>query len=354
MQITEITDKKRWNDFLLQLRPNTFLQSYEWGQVQEEDGEKVRYLGLFEAGEQIGAALLVTVNARRGKFLLCPHGPLFQTEEQFHQHLPAFVEHCRAIRKEDGAAALRIAPLVETSRAADDFRKLKFRDAPLHIHAELTWVLDITPAEEELLSGMRKTTRQAVRKAEQEGVSVEITADPQAVERFWPLYETTKTRHQFVPFSKDFLLRQATEFAHDNRMYFAFAKYQGKDVVGALFVQFGDTVFYHHGASHKLPSSVPAAQLLHFASIKEAKRRGATRYNFWGIAPSVAPPKAGAMDGKPKIQPDPKHPFAGITTFKTGFGGYAIDYMHAQDLPLSPMYWKLWAVEMYRKSRRGF
>ncbi len=339
MQIQEIKDKQTWNSFVLGFTPNTFLQAWEWGQLQEADGEKVLRLGIFDGERQIGAAQWILIHAKRGNFFLCPHGPLFATEQETLKALPDLVNYMRTIAQQEQAVAVRIAPLIPTSQIATrTFQDLKFRPAPLHIHAELTWVLDIQPTEEQLLQEMRKTTRHAIRKAEKEGVTIDIQPSLDALDRFWPLYEQTRSRHEFVPFSKDFLKKQIEAFLPSNGVFLIFAKYQGNDVAGAILMHFGDTVFYHHGASTKLPSSVPAAQLLQWGAIREAKQRGAKRYNFWGIAP----------------EDQPNHPFAGITIFKKGFGGYSIDYIHAQDLALSPKYWKLWLIEMYRKYRRGF
>ncbi len=337
MHIQEINDKNIWNDFLLALTPNTFLQSWEWKQVQEQDGEDVHTLGFYEQENLVAVALLITVHAKRGVHYLCPHGPIVSDAKRMDNVLQQLVSYCRT--KSDGAVALRIAPLVEhTSENQQLFSNLGFKLSPMHVHAELTWVLDISISEEELLASMRKTTRHAIAKAKKEHVRVDISSDISSLERFWPLYEQTKNRHGFVPFQKDFIASQATILGASNRMFFAIAKYNGEDVAAAMLFQFGTTVFYYHGASKKLPSSIPAAQLLQWEAIREAKKRGAVRYNFWGIAP----------------EDEPKHPFAGITIFKKGFGGYAIDYLHAQDLPLSWKYWKLWAVEMFRKKQRGF
>lgn len=334
MHVREISDSRAWNQFVLSLNPNTFLQSWEWGQVQQRTGEKVRYLGIFDGEVQIGAALIITVNARRGRFLLIPHGPLIDPRVLPRDVLITIVSFCRSIALQDNAVALRIAPLLETTPEHQKlFSDLGFRPAPIHIHAELTWVLDISKSEEALLAGMRKTTRHAVKKAQKEGVRVEIISNPSGLNRFWPLYEATKNRHGFVPFSKTFLQAQA-----DVGGYFAIARHGNQDVAGAFLVHFGNTVFYYHGASLKLSSAIPAAQLLQWESIREAKRRGAFQYNFWGIA----------------RDDEPNHPFAGITVFKKGFGGYAIDYLHAQDLPLSLGYWKLWLVDSLRKWWRGF
>ena len=186
---------------------------------------------------------------------------------------------------------------------------------------------------------MRKTTRHAINKAIKAGVTTEIITDPaEALERFWPLYEETRGRHGFVLWPKTSIEAQLKLLSETNSIFAVIARHDNKDVAAAILPHFSDTVFYYHGASTKLPSSIPAAQLLQWAAIQEAQRRGAKQYNFWGIAPAN----------------EPQHPFAGITTFKTGFGGYEKDYLHAQDLPLSAGYWGLWLVDTYRKLKRGF
>lgn len=337
MTIREITTKEQWDAFVLPLKPNTFLQSWEWGQVQRRTGEKMWYLGLYDGDQEVGAALIIGVHARRGNYFLIPHGPIVSAE---HYLIPA-VQIIAGYMKNAGfsAVAMRIAPLALAAPEIESgFSQLGFRPAPLHIHAELTWVLNCSQPDEVLLAGMRKTTRHAIRRAAKEGVQVVILTGNSGFERFWPLYKTTTSRHGFTPFTRDFINAQVEEFSASGRLYIPIASHQGKDVAAAIMIHYGDTMFYYHGASLKVDGHVPAAHLLHWHSIQEAKRRGATRYNFWGIA----------RDEKKN------HPFAGITVFKKGFGGYAINYLHAQDLPLSPKYWFLWAVEKLRKIKRGF
>lgn len=331
--IKEINDPKIWNDFLLKLNPNTFLQSWEWGQVQKADGEDVRYLGIFKNDKQIGACLLLTINARRGRHFLIPHGPVFPTEEQARKCLPEIIEFIRNTPEvaRSSPIALRISPLLESnSENVQTFRRLGFHSAPMHVHAELTWLLDINKSKEEILSGMRKTTRHAIKKAQQAGVELEIIRDSSAIDRFYPLYEQTRDRHDFVPYSKANITRQLELM----NFYAVLARHQNQDIAAGIFFQFGNTIFYYHGASNSRVSG--AGQLLQWASIQEAQRRGAARYNFWGISDQ------------------PKHPFSGITVFKKGFGGYPVNHIHAQDLPLSLGYWKLWVADTYRKFKRGF
>ncbi|MEX1997083.1 MAG: peptidoglycan bridge formation glycyltransferase FemA/FemB family protein [Candidatus Andersenbacteria bacterium] len=339
IEVKLIVSQTAWDAFVLRLLPNTFLQSWQWGQFQEQQGEIALYLGLYRGPEQIGAALVILVKARRGYHYIIPHGPLWLSPADVRGSIQVIATFLRAHATTTGAVGLRIAPLLLATPAHYGiFRELGFRAAPLHIHTELTWVLDINESLALLLKAMRKTTRQAIAKAAAAGVTTEIITDVIGINRFWPLYEQTRQRHKFVPFSQEFLRQQFTVFASTGNAYLVMARYRGRDIAGAILIQYGNTVFYHHGASVNLAASVSGAQFTQWQAIQEAQRRGATRYNFWGIAPAE--------------QPD--HPFTGITVFKKGFGGFALDYLHAQDLPLTRAYWKLWAVDHWRKYRRGF
>lgn len=351
--IEPIRDEPTWNTFVAACQPNTVLHSWEWGQVQKATGEGVRYLGYLSpnlaglpaglAGlpaDLAGVALVITVNARRGRHYLIPHGPLVKNQDHYEAALTEIISYLRSMAPHDGVIGLRISPLVpDTPSAQSLFRQLGFRASPLHVHAELTWVLDINAPAEQILAGMRKTTRHAIRKAEQAQVTCNIITDPQeALRRFWPLYQQTRRRHGFVLWPKATIQAQLAIFSRSQRIFSVVARHNSRDIAAAILPHFGNTVYYYHGASAKLSSAAPAAQLLQWAAILEARRRGATQYNFWGIAPTNKP----------------FHPFAGITTFKQGFGGRAINYLHAQDLPFSLGYWLLFTVDTYRKFRRGF
>ena len=69
----------------------------------------------------------------------------------------------------------------------------------------------------------------------------------------------------------------------------------------------------------------------------DVKAAGYERFNLWGIAPAG----------------QPNHRYAGVTTFKTGFGGEVIEYVPAHDLVLSKIgYFKDYVVESVRKKKR--
>lgn len=201
---------------------------------------------------------------------------------------------------------------------------------------------------------MRKTTRNLIRRAERDGVEVTASSDPVAdLETFINLHDETRKRHGFTPYSNAFFRAQVKHFAANDECTVYLAKHQGQILATSVHMHaFGETS-YHHGAS--VQSKVPASYLLQWRAIQDALKRGDHIYNFWGIAP-MGDRKSEVGDQETKNQ-QPKtknHPFAGVTLFKTGFGGTSLPLIHCRDLPLTPKYWLTYAFETMRKWKRGF
>lgn len=334
MKILEITDRNRWEDFLAGVEKKTFLQSWAWGEFQKAMGEKIWRAGVYEQRESVGVCLVIKVEAKRGSFLFVPHGPVFKCQmsnvkcQNYLKKISVFLKN---LAKEEDCSFIRISPILEdTEENRELFVKLGFREAPMHMHAELTWVLDISKSEEEILQEMRKTTRNLVRRGEREGVEV-FRGD---LDEFYPLFEETAKRQGFVRFSREYLQKEFDAFRSSAEVFLAM--YQGEILAGAFIVFYDDTAYYHHAAS--VHSKVPAAYSLIWEIIKEAKKRGMKWYNFWGVVK----------------EDDTKHPWWGLSLFKRGFGGREWALMHAQDLALSWRYWISWGIEKARKWKRRY
>ncbi len=336
-QIREINSFDEWESFCQKLNPNTFLESPNWGQMQNELGEKVVYFGAYEDGDLVGVALGITVSAKRGSFLFCPHGPIVESNKDKKEITRLLLKRVEEYARQANLAFVRVSPLELDSKETKDFySSLGYRPAPMHMHAETMWVLDIKPTEEDLLKGMRKTTRNLVRRAERDGVKIRISEETADLVTFEKLYEETADRENFVAFSAKYLKAEFNSFVKDHRVFFAFAEYNGDVIAGALITVYGNTGFYHQGASTRKWPKIPGAYLLQWEIIRELKKRGLERYNFWGIAPTD----------------DPKHPWAGLSLFKQGFGGYREDYLHAQDKALKLNYWLTFIIEEIRRRKR--
>jgi len=251
----------------------------------------------------------------------------------------AFGEEVKRVARESGGVFIRIRPqLISDEFSMNLFKKLGFKDAPMHLHAELTNQLDISKTEEELLAQMRKTTRYEIRKGISQNLTVEMSTDPELIEGFYQIQLETAKRQGFVPFPKNFLLEQFKVFAENDKAAL-FSAYHGKQLLAQAFIIFyGSEAAYHYGVSTEAGREYPGAYLIQWEAIKEAKKRGLKRYNFWGVAP----------------EENKEHRFYRISIFKRGFGGTDVQYLHAQDLPLNKTkYFLNYAVETFRKKSRN-
>jgi len=330
-----ITSKKVWEKFLLGQNPQTFLQTWDWGEVNELEGSKIFRLGFYKDKKLVGIALLIEERAKRGPHILIPAGPILDWKDK--KLVSCFTRSIREIAIKEGCWFVRVRPeLLSNTENLDLFRKLGFISAPMHLHAENTWILDISKPESELLSAMRKTTRYLVKKGEKSELKVEISGDSTLASTLFDLQKETAKRHKFVGFSEKLFKDEIEIFSKDNMAQVFLCK-DGDEVLAiAIIIFYGDTAYYHFSASVSGHNDLPFSYLLQWEVIKEAKKRGVKYYNFWGISPANSP----------------KHRFAGVTLFKTGFGGYRVDWLHAHDFAVSPLYYLTYAFESARRTVR--
>jgi len=335
--IEEVTNQQLWDSFIISQPAHTFLHSWEWGEFNKNLGDNIWRLGVYDNEDLQAVMLIILVHAKRGNFLFTPHGPILHQGHERQAVFISLIKKLKQIAQQEHVNFIRISPLLEdTPKNRELFEKFGFRPAPIHMHAEVTWTLNILPAPDTLLQNMRKTTRQLIRRAEREGVTTTFSTKKEDLEHFYNLYRDTVVKHSFVPFSYEYIQRQIEGFAKNNQIAVVLAWYQGKPQAGAIVVYYGNSAFYHHGASSLKYPKIPSSYAVQWAAIQEAKNRGKTFYNFWGIAPNGGQ----------------KHPWAGITLFKKGFGGFRADYVHAQDIPLSWKYWPNYLLETYRRWHR--
>jgi len=339
-RVSEIKDKNIWENFVGSCFERTFLHSWNWGEFNKLMGEKIWRFGISDGNKLVGAALIIKVKAKRGVFLFCPHGPLtkVQNSKMKFQLVRALLDKLKTVAKEERADFIRMAPIwYKTFENIEIFKKLKFRNAPIHIHPEVTWELDIRLPEEDLLKGMRKTTRYSINRAAKDGVEIFQSHELKDIELFNDLYQATVDRHRFVPFSFGYLKNEFKTFLNDNQVSLFFAKYQNETIASAMIIFWQGTAFYHQGASSQKYPRIPASYLLQWEAIKEAKKRGCQIYNFWGIAPPNS---------------KPNHRFMGVTLFKTGFGGAMKELVPTQDYPITLGYWINFIIESIRSKMR--
>lgn len=355
------TDPQAWETFV-QSRPYaSFLQSWTMGEVYRDIGQEPIRLEAIEDGAIVGVCQAIVVPARRGRHLMVQYGPQLRDANALEPILAALRDAASTQR----CTFIRMSPFW-LENGADENRlrsNAGVLSSPMHLLSEYTWYIPLKATdrwgssmeasaprtEEAILADMRKTTRNLVGRAQREGVIVAASQDPNAdLDLYFKLQEETFKRHHFVPYRESYIRAQVKHFAPLGQAIVYVARYQGEPVAASVHMTYGGITSYHHGASTHKYAKIPASYLLQWTAIREALERGDDIYNFWGIAPRKT------NEAGEDVIIDKNHPFAGVTTFKTGFGGHPLPLMHCVDIPLSGSYQVTRAFEFVRKWRRGF
>lgn len=307
-------------------------QSWAWGELQTRiPGRPAFYaVGVFDGAVLVGGALVIRQQMSRGKtWLWCPRGPLLPRVGAA-EVWDALVKAIKLLAKKHGDVFVRFEPGVPVEEAfVEAGRATENRYFPEH-----TLVLDLTLSEEDLLAQMTQKGRYNIKQAEKQGVVVsyvergegeqEQTRLRRAVDDFYKLLADTADRDAFAVhkahFYEDFLKSLG------GKLYLA--QQDGEVVAGMLVTNFGETATYYFGASSSSHRDSKAPYLLQWTAIRDAKRAGMKVYDFLGIAP----------------EGDEKHAWAGVTQFKTRFGGKRVSYHAALVFVFRPIWWILYRL----------
>lgn len=194
-------------------------------------------------------------------------------------------------------------------------------------------------SDELLLQGFHEKTRYNIRLAERKGVTVTSSAavDSKELAAFLALSAGTGERQAFHYHPNEYyqaMLASLGAVGDEGISVSVVAAWQGETPLAALIALFAPGIAYYlHGASSYEHRSLMAPHLLQFRTMQLARdEHGATRYDFWGIAPEGAPDS---------------HPWAGVTRFKLGFGGERVHYPDSVDLVI-----QLFRYTLYRAARQ--
>lgn len=330
-----ILSREQWREFVASRGEANFLQSLEWGLLHESLGHNVVRYGIeSKQGELVGGWQGIVKDARRGRYLEVPGSPLIDwTNEDV---VAEAVKQLRGVGKKYKCTFIRIRPqLIDSDDNRIILQRSGFKKAPFHLHAEHTNILDLSEPEDEILRHMRRQTRYEVRRATKQDIDIEVMHGVDAIDEFYAIQSDTAARQGFVPSSHTFLKTMADSLGDNLKIYRA--SKDGQLLNMAIVIWSGQEADYFEAASTPESRSFAGAYGLQWRAICDAKAAGLVRYNFWGIAYSD----------------DPKHRYAGVTTFKRGFGGQDTTYIPAHDLVISRIgYVKNWIVETIRRKKR--
>ena len=337
MKIIDAQDQKQWDDFVTSHEEANFLQAWAWGEFHLSRNKKiVRRIVLDDKDKPVAAYVGEIETAKRGKYMAIAGGPIMDWSDK--KIIRAVFKDIKEQGQANNCVFIRVRPQLKASKKAEKlFQDLGLQPAPYYLSVELAGVLDLNQSEDEIKKNAATRIRRALNKAKKEGVTVETSVDPKDIKKFYKIQLETASRHNFYAFSEDFLEKQFAAFAKNGQVKLYIAKHNNKILAENFMIFYGNEASYHYGVSSEAGTKISSAPLLHFTAMEDARKQGIKRYNFWGIT---------GVD-------ETKHRFYGVSQFKRGFGVVELQYLHAHDMVLKPLAYKLnWLVETLRSKVR--
>ena len=329
-----------WSKIIQKYPEANFLQSPLWAETNRLIGHKL----VVRTFEDRAMFLGIVKDARRGRYLEIPGGPLVDWNDQklVKNVFGSIVEEA----KKEKCVFVRFRPQLyktqDNEQTINDLKKtikgLDLRSAPMHLHAQNTVVLNLKNTEDELLMAMRRQTRYEVRRSSKLNLKVIEDSSKDAFEEFHSVQSETAKRQNFIPPSKEELLAEREAFLPEHLKLYKVVDEKKQPVAYGLILMYGKEAEYFEAASTDLNRKLPGAYALLWQAIKDLKVIGIERFNLWGIAP-------------PGVE---HHRYSGVTTFKTGFGGDVVEFIPAQDIVIDKLKYKFDdIIENVRKKKRN-
>lgn len=292
----------------------SFLQSSEWQEIQERMGRKTARLGnILVIRHDLPARLHYLYSPRPES----PDGDFFSDVSRY--------------ARKSGAVFLKIDPAeyqaVQAAASIVPAFSLQPRSAIR---------IDCRGAEDGLLARMHPKTRYNIRLAERHGVAVRAVPAGEAqaaLPLFLEILRETAGRNNF--------------FLHPDRYYKILLEVKSKDFSNELwFAEHRGTLLaaamvnwhrpsgaatYLHGGSRSDQREVMAPYALHWAIIREAKKRAFAAYDLGGIDEERWP---------------------GLNRFKKGFGGSMVEFPLSCDIVFKPGWYRFYRLQYGLRHRR--
>jgi lipid II:glycine glycyltransferase (peptidoglycan interpeptide bridge formation enzyme) len=309
------------------------IQTWEWGETKIKLGKKVFRFGSFEENELVEVYTVILnklpkVNFYVGHliFSLIPNGEV--------------VSFIKESLKDENVIFLKIEPYAyenskfssgditgtkiqnskeEWEKSLESF-ELKFSKPESRYFYNETILLDLTKSEEQLSIDLRKSTRYTIRQAEKKGVLTEESSD---FNRFWNLFELTAKRQNYHGHDLSYH-KIVWEIMKDKFAEIFIARIDNQDLAAFELFFFKNTAYYVYSGSSDQNRNLGGSNLLMWNCILEAKKRGLTKFDLWGVGDKAS--------------------FVGFTAFKEGYGGERVYMIEGVDVVFKPLVYSLFKI----------
>ena len=286
-------DNSNWNETLLSCGQGTIFHTANWARLLAESyGYHPAYFTLYEEGAFKGCLPLMEVKSvltgRRGVCL-------------------SFSDYCGSLVEGRDDFQLLFDSILELGRMSGwryaEFRGEEFLDKELPASVYAHHMLKLSPDEGLMHSRLRESTARNIRKAQKEGVTVEICQSLRGVRDYYHLHCLTRKRQGVPPQPRAFFEKLHEHVISQGLGFTALARNGQAIVAGMICLHFGSNAVYKYGASDPDFQHLRANNLVFWEAIKTCASEGFTSLSL----------------GRTDLDNE------GLLNFKNGWGGSRSD-----------------------------
>jgi peptidoglycan pentaglycine glycine transferase (the first glycine) len=300
-----------WDSFLENQSSGHYTQSSLWGRLKGKFGWEVTRVLIKDNGAIVGGAQLLT---RRlpvwGRIGYVSKGPIVIEDN------PAILDQVfcdlEQIAKNQSILLLSIQPPCYQNLTEQSLKNHHYEPSCYYVIPPSTVVIDLSQTEDQILSQMKRTTRQNIRAAQSRGVIIREGSEAD-LESFCQLKRITESRSDFVHYNQCYYEEAWRQFAPHNQLKLWLASYGDELLAGLMAIYFGKWVVYAWAGSSGAQMDKRPNDLLFWHAMKWGKDNGYRFCDLGGISPIVAEHLRQNLD-------PPECKEKGIARYKLGFG----------------------------------
>lgn len=327
-RVSDDSRDDKWDHFLASAPLGHHTQTSLWSQVKASRGWQATRIVVTRGKEIVaGAQVLYRRLPLLGGIGYVPAGPVVRHADPDLTRL--LLDRLLELRRHHGLHYLAVQPPGHDQAVSSQLVTLGFQASSVELIPGASVLIDLTLDPAEMLSRMKRQTRQNIARGERQGMVVrEGSRDD--VRTFWTLNAATCRRQNASPFPESYFLHMWDVLEPAGCLKLFVAEYEGQAVSALWTVPFGDTVSAKALGWSGLHGDRKPNDVLFWAAINWSRTHGYRWFDFEGVNRSGA---ECVLQGQPLPESLQRTPDA----FKYGFGGNVTLFQLAHEYIPNPV-----------------
>jgi peptidoglycan pentaglycine glycine transferase (the first glycine) len=229
-----------WDAFVSSLPHGHHVQTSLWGQAKEVLGYRAMRVTASEDGRIVaGGQLLIRKLMPFVSIAYLSKGPVLAAWDPSLARI--ITDELKRVARANHFAVLALQPPNNDAEFKALLADRGFRPSWVELAPTATILHDLTQETGEILSQMKRQTRQKIRRSERAGITTREGTEAD-LPAFYQLYVTTSQRQGFTPYPEEYFDRMWQVFSEQDLIGLIIAEYRNTPVSALLLVSFGNTV----------------------------------------------------------------------------------------------------------------